>query len=105
MINKIIKIVYSLAFWFVLMLMQTSFLSIYTDFNLIILLIIVINLIEDPENNFGFISSLFGGLLLDLNTTYPFGLFTIGCILFWLIIKIILLKFLRIPYVSWLPKI
>jgi len=105
MISKVIKILFSLVFWFLLTLIQTSFLSIYTDFNFIILLIIIIILIEEPENNFGFISALFGGLLLDLNTTHPFGLFAIGCVLFWLIIKIILLKFLRIPHVSWLPKI
>lgn len=105
MINKIIKILLTLVFWFLLMIIQTSFLAIYSDFNLIIFLIIVIVLIEDPENSFGLISSLFGGLLLDLNTTYPFGLFTVGCVLFWLIIKIVFQKFLRIPYVSWLPKI
>ena len=52
MISKVIKILFSLVFWFLLTLIQTSFLSIYTDFNFIILLIIIIILIEEPENNF-----------------------------------------------------
>ncbi len=105
MINKLFKIVLSAMFWFLVALIQTSFFSIYTDFNLIILFIVIINLIENPENNFGLISAFLGGLLLDLNITYQFGLFTLSLVIFSLIVKIILLKFLRIPYVSWLPKI
>ena len=92
-------------FWFIIALVQTSFISAYTDFNLIVLFIIIINLIENPESNFGIISAFLGGFFLDLNTTFQFGLFTVGFVLFSLVIKIILLKFLRIPYVSWLPKI
>lgn len=105
MINKIFKILLVVLFWFFLILIQTSFISIYTDFNFIILFIVIINLIEDPENNFGLISAFLGGLFLDLNTTYQFGIFILGLVVFSLTVKMVLLKFLRIPYVSFIPKI
>ena len=105
MINKIIKILLILTFWFLITILQTSFLSIFTNFNLMIALLIIVNLIENPENNLGLLSAFIGGLFLDLNSTYPFGLFTLGLVLFSIIIKFLLSKFLKIPYVSWLPKI
>ena len=70
-----------------------------------ITLLVVVNLIENPESNLGILSAFIGGLFLDLNFTYPFGLFTLGLVLFSIIIKFFLSKFLKIPYVSWLPKI
>lgn len=105
MINKALKILFIFFFWLTLMIFETSFLSIFTDFSLIIFLIIVINLIENPESNFGLLSAFLGGLFLDLNSSQSFGFFTFGAIIFSLTIKFILSKFLRIPYVSWLPKI
>lgn len=105
MINKIVKILLIILFWFFLTILQTSFISIFTDFNLVVALILIINLIEDPESNFGLLSAFLGGLCLDLNSTLPFGVFTISLILFSIIAKFILSKFLKIPYVSWLPKI
>lgn len=105
MINKTLKIVLIALFWFLLMLIQTSFISIFTDFNFIVLLIVIINLIENPESNFGLLSAFLAGIFLDINTTYYFGIFTLGLVLFSLTAKIVLLKFLKIPYVSFIPKI
>ncbi|MDD4358811.1 MAG: hypothetical protein PHY30_03285 [Candidatus Pacebacteria bacterium] len=105
MINKTLKIVLIALFWFLLMLIQTSFISIFTDFNFIVLLIVIINLIENPESNFGLLSAFLAGIFLDFNTTYYFGIFTLGLVLFSLTAKIVLLKFLKIPYVSFIPKI
>lgn len=105
MINKTVKILLIALFWFFIAIIQTGFISIFTDFNLIVAIIVVVNLIENPENNFGLISAFCGGFFLDLNSTLPFGLFMISSILFSIIIKFILSKFLKLPYVSWLPKI
>ncbi|MDD3032777.1 MAG: hypothetical protein PHX52_01800 [Candidatus Pacebacteria bacterium] len=105
MINKVIKIFLIAFFWFLITIIQTGFISIFTEFNLIVAIIIVVNLIEDPENNFGLLGAFCGGFFLDLNSTLPFGVFMVSSVLFSIIIKFILSKFLKIPYVSWLPKI
>ncbi|MDD4662094.1 MAG: hypothetical protein PHG24_02320 [Candidatus Pacebacteria bacterium] len=84
-------------------LVQTSLI---TNFNFILLLVLVINLIEDPESNLGIISAFLVGFFIDFNSfTYQFGVFTFSLVTLSLFIKIILAKFLKIPYVSWLPKI
>ena len=105
MINKVIKIFLIAFFWFLITIIQTGFISIFTEFNLIVAIIIVVNLIEDPESNFGLLGAFCGGFFLDLNSTLPFGVFMVSSVLFSIIIKFILSKFLKIPYVSWLPKI
>jgi len=103
MISKILKIICLIFFWLLVVFFETSFLK---GFSLTLFLVILINLIEDGESNLGIISAFFAGLLLDLNnTTYIFSFFTLSLIVFSLTSKIILIKFLKIPYVSWLPKI
>lgn len=103
MINKFIKLILLVVFWSLMVLIQTSLI---TSFNFILFLVIVNNLIEDPESNLGIISAFLVGLFIDLNTfTFQFGVFTLGLVALSLLIKIILAKFLKIPYVSWLPKI
>jgi len=105
MIKKLTKIIILIMFWLLISLFQNSFLSIYTNFNFLCLLVIVLNIIENPESKLGIISAFLGGLLLDLSTTYEFGLFTISLVILSLIVKTILSKFLKIPYASFIPKI
>lgn len=103
MISKILKIFLLIFFWFIILLLETSLLN---SFNLMLLLVIIINLIEDPESNLGIVSAFLAGILIDFNTTtYEFGIFSLSFVIFSLSVKIILIKFLKIPYVSWLPKI
>ena len=105
MLNKLVTIIFSGIFFFLIVLFQESFISLYINFNFAILLLIIINLIEDPKRNFGLISAFFVGIFMDLNSAYFFGLYTISFVVIAMLIKTILFKFLRTAYVSWLPKI
>ncbi len=63
--------------FFILALLQSSFLVFFSFkgrlLNLIIVLVVIINLAEDPKSKLGIFASLLGGFFLDLLSAGYFG--------------------------------
>lgn len=105
MINKLLKIIGTGMAFFLLNIIQNSFLVLYFNFNCIIILVILINILDNPENYFGIWCAFFAGLFLDLSSTYFFGFWMLILVIASYIIKWILNNFFKITHVSFFPKI
>ncbi len=100
------KIIFFVLFFYILTLIQVSFLTHFSLFgitlNLILIAIILINFFEKPEKKLGIISSFFGGFYLDifsLNSEF-FGFYTLISVALALFIKFFLKKHVRIPIIK-----
>jgi rod shape-determining protein MreD len=105
MLNKLVKILIIGATFFFLTIIQNSFLNVFTDFNFIILLVLLINILDDPKSYFGLWSAFFAGFFLDMTSTQYFGLWMLILVFSSLIIKWILNNFFKISHVSFFPEI
>lgn len=105
MINKIIKILITGVVFFFLTIFQESFINLFIDFNFVILIVFLINILDDSDNYFGLWCAFFTGLFLDLSSTQYFGLWILILTFSSLIIKWILNNFFKISNVSFFPKI
>src|SRR4030042_3939473 len=94
----IILILYLLA------LFQTSFLVHFQIFGMVLnvslLLIVLINIFENPQKYLGLWSSLISGFFLDIFSTRPFGFWILIFFLAAIFIKLIFRKYVRIPFVA-----
>lgn len=66
--NGVKKIVFSFLLFYFLTLLQISFFAHFLNYlpNLVLIAVIFINLFENPKNNFGIFSAIFGGFFLDI---------------------------------------
>ena len=81
--------------FFLLALLQTSFLVFFSFkgmvLNLILISVVLINIFESQKNKFGILAAFFGGFLLDIYSGTYFGL----NVFFLLIISIFIKQFVK----------
>jgi len=95
--------------FYLLSLLQTSFLVHFTtplkwvgwSPNFILILVILLNLYEKPEKNFGIFSAIIGGFFLDIFSERFFGFWVLILIGLSIFIKFLVKKYVRFP----IPKI
>lgn len=93
-----------ILFFYVLVLLQTSFLVHFKEvfgwwlaFGLLIIGVILVNFFEDHRKNSGIISAFFAGFFLDIFSENFFGFWTLILMAAAIFIKFILKKYVRIP--------
>lgn len=79
------------TFW-LLAILQSSFLL----FNIILILVILINLFEKTENYLGIFSALPAGFFLDIYSLRPFGFYILILLTTSIFIKAIIKKYVQI---------
>jgi len=98
MIKKILLII---ALYF-LTLFQASFLVHFSLWgwviNLVLILVILLNIFENPEGNMGFYGAFFGGFFLDIFSNAIIGFNILILIIIAFAIKMITNKYVRIPF-------
>jgi rod shape-determining protein MreD len=105
MIKEIFKTLILLLAMYYLFIFEVSYLSFFTSFSFLILFVLVINVLEEPQGRIGLISAFFFGLILDIYSAHYIGLMALSFSLVSLLLKFILFKYVRIPSLSWIPKI
>jgi len=105
MLNNFLKILIIGITFFLLNIFQDSFLILFVNFNIIILLVFLINILDSPKNYFGIWCAFFAGLFLDLSSVYFFGFWMLVLVIGSFIIKWFLNNFFKISHVSFFPKI
>jgi len=97
------KIIFCFVFFYVLLMIQTSFLVCFKIWgmvpNLVLIAVVLISLLSQNQL-LGMGSALIGGFYLDvfsLSTIGFFGFYTLILLLFSIIARIILQKYVRIP--------
>lgn len=63
--------------------------------NFVFILIILLNLLEKPQNSSGLLAAFFGGFFLDIFSTFPLGTQTLIFTGIAIFIKVILKKYIR----------
>ena len=75
------KTLFFIIFFYILSLIQTSFLAPFTILgklpNLILVSVILFLLFENSRDNFGFFVAFLGGFFIDIFSSHPFGMATI----------------------------
>lgn len=98
------KILILVIFFYILVLIQTSFLIHFNirgiTPNLILISVILINLFAKPQNYSGLFSAIFGGFFLDIFSERPIGFSILILMLIAILIKVILKKYVRIPVIK-----
>lgn len=105
MINKFFKIILTGMVFYFLVLIQNSFLNAIVNFNFLILFLLILNLIEDPESNLGLWAAFFTGFFMDLSSIHFLGFWTLSLAGGALLIKLLFSKVFKFPYLSFIPKI
>lgn len=98
MIKSILKFVFIGILFYFLYFLQMSFLPFLNifQFNFLFIVVLIINILEDPNKNNGLFIAIVTGLLFDVFSPYFFGLVTILFVVFSIFIKYILLRYVRI---------
>jgi rod shape-determining protein MreD len=96
------SIVISILICYPLILLQTSFFVHFLPFNLMILLIILINLFEKQEKIIGWAVAFLGGFLLDIFSNNFVGFYVLIFLVAAFFLKLILPNYIRIPKFSWI---
>ena len=93
-----------ILFFYILALIQTSFLTYFNVSgivpNLILVSVILINLFQRTENPSGLIGAVIGGFFLDVFSNRPIGFEILILLLVAIFIKVILKNYVRIPYIA-----
>ncbi|HNY36300.1 MAG TPA: hypothetical protein PLD14_03400 [Candidatus Pacearchaeota archaeon] len=105
MIKEIFKTVFLIVAMYYLFIFETSYLLFFTFFSFLIFLVLLINFLEEPQGRIGLFSAFFLGLMLDIYSAHFIGLLALSFLLGSLLLKFILSKYVRIPSLSWMPKI
>ena len=105
MIEKTIKSIIIFSFLYFLLILEMSYLPFFTFISFAISLTVLINLFEEPKEKLGLFFSFFLGLIIDIFSSNYLGMAAVSFLLFALILKFILFRYVRVPSVSWLPKI
>lgn len=101
------KIIFFIFFFYVLILIQTSFLVQFNVFgivpNLILMAIILINIFTSVPDASGLAAAFIGGIYLDIFSPSFFGFFgfyTLVSLLISLLLKFILKNYVKIPRIQ-----
>lgn len=104
------KILILILFFYILTLFQTSFLIHFNIFleggffgwalNLILIAVILITVLENPEKNLGIFSGICGGFFLDIFSENFLGFHILILVILAFFIKFILRKYVRIPIIK-----
>jgi rod shape-determining protein MreD len=105
MIKEILKTLFLVIAMYYLFIFESSYLPFFTFFSFLVLFVLVVNLLEEPQGRLGLISAFFFGLMLDIYSTHFIGLMALSFLLASLLLKFILFKYVKIPSLSWMPKI
>jgi rod shape-determining protein MreD len=105
MIKEILKTLFLLAGMYYLFLLEMSFFPFFTSFSFLILLVVLVNILEEPQGRVGLFSAFFLGLMMDIYSAHFIGLMAISFLLVSLLLKIILSRYVRVGSLRWLPKI
>ncbi len=85
---------------YIISLIESGFMTHFHFFNLTLLYIIFFNLLEDPKKNTGIMLATFCGFLFDIFSLSIMGIYTITFLVFSLLFKLILRKYVRLPILS-----
>lgn len=66
------------------------------QFNFLLLLVLIINIFEDPNKNNGLFCAFFAGIYSDFFSPYFFGAITISFLFIAILIKYVLLRYVNI---------
>ncbi len=99
MIKSILKFLFLGIFFYFVYFLQMSFLPFLNvfQFNFLVILVLFINIFEDPKSNTGLYCAFFFGVLSDIFSPYFFGLTTLILLSTAILIKFILWRYVRIP--------
>ena len=90
--------------FYILALAQASFLVHFQIFGMVLnvslLLVVLINIFENPQKYLGLYSSLISGFFLDIFSTRPFGFWILIFFLAAIFVKLIFRKHVRIPFIT-----
>lgn len=105
--NGMKKIFIFILFFYILVLLQTSFLIHFNIFlsgflggSLILIAIFFINLFEKTEEKSGLFLAFFGGFLLDIFSENLFGFYILILMVIAIFIKFILKRYVRAPSIK-----
>ena len=82
-----------------------SYFPFIASFNLIIIVVLLINIFEDPKERLGIVSAVIVGIIIDVYSSGYLGFMTLILFLSSIVLKYILSRYVRIPSLPWLPKI
>lgn len=105
MIKEIFKTLILIAIIYFLFIFEASYLSFFTFFSILAPLVLLINVLEEPQGRVGLYAAFFFGLIFDIYSTHFIGLLALSFSIGSLLLKFILFKYVRIPSLSWMPKI
>lgn len=105
MIRELIKTLVLFVAMYYLFMFEASFLPFFTFFSVSILLVLLVNIFETPGGRMGLFSAFFLGLMMDLYSAHWIGIWAISFLLFSLLLKFILSRYVRMESVGWVPKI
>lgn len=111
--TRFLKIVFIIIFFLFLAILQSSFfvhLSIYNaKLNIVFIIIFLFSFlnnnseyVDTKKHNFALLSAVIGGMLLDIVSTYLFGVFTLTLLLIALLIKKVSISFSKYNTTSFL---
>lgn len=88
-----------IIFFYILVLLQTSFLAHFHIWgavpNLVVIIVILINLFEKPQENSGIFSAVIGGFFLDIFSSHFIGFYILILVGLSLFIKFVFKKYVR----------
>jgi len=99
MIKSFFKILFWTFLLFLLYFFQMSFLPFFSiiEINFAALLVLLINIFEDPKSNIGIYCAFLVGFLSDIFSPFYFGSIALFLVSLSILIKFFLLRYVRIP--------
>lgn len=98
------KILISIIVFYLLVLVQTSFLVHFTIFdavpNIVLILVVAWNLLEKRKNYLGIINALIGGFFLDIFSNHFIGFYVLILVGLAIFIKLIFKRYVQIPFID-----
>ena len=105
MTKEIIKTLVLVVAMYYLFIFEMSYLPFFTCFSFLVLFVLAVNLLEEPQGRLGMISAFILGLMIDIYSAHFIGLMALSLLIVSLLLKFMLFKYVRIPSISWIPKI
>ncbi|MDD5013319.1 MAG: hypothetical protein PHD93_02895 [Candidatus Pacebacteria bacterium] len=98
MIKSILKFIFIGIVFYFLYFLQMSFFPFVGlfQFNFLFFTVLLVNILEDPNKNIGLFVAFFVGIFSDFFSPYFFGVITSMLLLLAILIKYLLLKYVRI---------
>ena len=101
---KVFKVLLSAVVFYFFVLLETSFFVHFGIFNyipnLILLSVIAWNIFENPKDLSGIFGAIIGGFLLDIFSSHPIGYNVLILVTTAIFIKIIIRKYVQLPFVG-----